>query len=369
MGYAPHQEKLQNSPSFDYILPDTYLDWSEVTSNGSVNAKAAFVSVVREDDIYALRATMLDLERRLNHRHGYPWVIISERVMSRKFREWITSSTTAPVFFGQAPAIEWQEPYWIDIKLAEKNLRDLVREEDNENSQSMSYRRMTRYNTGFLAHHSLLKNLEFYWKVQPGARYTCDILQDPFEQMKKEKKKFSFAVTMTEHHKNVVGFQESVFEFIKENKGILKPVNKSIYKALLNDQSRYQSPNPSNPLGEYNGHFSNCMVYNNFMIASLDFLRSKEYTKYFDALDMSGGFFYQKWGDSMSQTVAAALLLERSELAYNHILGYEYKSAAICPTDFEVYVNAKCSCTQSDYRVNNMRFCTPLFMKAIDGRL
>lgn len=43
---------------------------------------------------------------------------------------------------------------------------------------------------GFLAFHPLLKDLEFYWKVQPGSNYHCDIHHDPFERMKREKKKF-----------------------------------------------------------------------------------------------------------------------------------------------------------------------------------
>lgn len=37
---------------------------------------------------------------------------------------------------------------------------------------------------GFIAHHPLLKDLEYYWKVQPGSRYTCDIPTDPFKKMK-----------------------------------------------------------------------------------------------------------------------------------------------------------------------------------------
>lgn len=46
-----------------------------------------------------------------------------------------------------------------------------------------------RYNAGYIAFHPLLKDLEYYWKVTPGARYHCDINHDPFEKLKTDKKK------------------------------------------------------------------------------------------------------------------------------------------------------------------------------------
>ncbi|KAI8347342.1 nucleotide-diphospho-sugar transferase [Blakeslea trispora] len=330
------------------------LDWRGV--NSKLQVKAAFVSVVHENDLYALRVSMLDIEDRFNRLYGYPWIIISEKALSRKFRQWITSSTTAPVFFGQAPAIEWNEPYWVDIQLAEKNLRKLVKTTDTIDGESMNFRKMTRYNAGFLAYHPLLRPLEYYWRIHPGSRYTCDILQDPFEKMKREKKKFAFAAAITEDHNNLEGFQDQVIEFIQQNKDMIVPTNKSIYKALLNEATRNMPSNPSDPISEYQGHFSNCMIYNSFTIASLDFLRSKKYTKFFEALDLSGGFFYHKWGESMPQTVAAALLLEKFEIANDLLVGFEHKHLSICPSDFSSHVQARCTCTQFDYRSKSSPF-------------
>ncbi|OAD01869.1 glycosyltransferase family 15 protein, partial [Mucor lusitanicus CBS 277.49] len=285
--------------------------------------KAAFVALVEEHDIYKLRTTMIELERTFNEREGYPWVIISDKVFSKKFREWITNASKAPVYFGQAPAIEWQEPYWVDIKKAEKNMKQMVKDHNIDKGESMSWRRMTRYNMGFIAHHPLLKDLEYYWKVQPGSRYACDIQTDPFKKMKAKGQKLSFALTMVENHENLDEFFDVVNGFIGSRN---KPID------------------PNNPLGEHSGHFTNCMIYNNFAIFSLQFLRSKEYTKYFDELDASGGFFYHRWGDALPQTIAASLLLKRSEIAYNDIPGYASGAGSVCPQDINEYAELKCTC-------------------------
>lgn len=99
---------------------------------------------------------------------------------------------------------------------------------------------------------------------------------------------------MTENHENLVDFHETVNRFILENKSILQPVGESIYKGFLNDASRNAAIDINDPLGEYAGEYSNCMMYNNFAIYSLKYLRSPEYVKFFDYLDQSGGFFYHK---------------------------------------------------------------------------
>lgn len=37
----------------------------------------------------------------------------------------------------------------------------------------------------------------------------------------------------------------------------------------------------------------------NFEIADMDFFRSEPYSRYFDHLDRSGGFSYERWGGEL----------------------------------------------------------------------
>ena len=123
----------------------------------------------------------------------------------------------------------------------------------------------------------------------------------------------------------------------------------SIWRALLSDDGLAENKLATvktSPLGLRTGHWSNCMISNTFSIVSLNFLRSKDYNTYFDALDKSGGFFYERWGDSFPLTVAAALLLRRDEINHNDIEGYSYGGPdfAICPKDVNLYADLKCTC-------------------------
>lgn len=139
--HLQHQDKLRANPSFE---PDHILPWDTAVANSSTKVKAAFVVMACEEDLYKLHATMLDIERHFNQDAGYPWVILGHQVFSRQFREWITNTSKgAPVFFGLVPAIEWQEPYWIDHRKYEESVKNMAKD-DLSRGESMHWRRMTR---------------------------------------------------------------------------------------------------------------------------------------------------------------------------------------------------------------------------------
>ncbi|KAI8880146.1 glycosyltransferase family 15 protein [Backusella circina FSU 941] len=304
------------------------MDWVQTNSS---KPRAAFVVITHEEEIFRLRATMVDLEERFNKNHNYPWIIISDKPLSRRFREWAISTTEAPVYFGQAPQIEWNEPYWIDVKRVEEGVKHKVNAEV-KHGENISWRRMTRYAAGYLAYHPLLKDLEFYWKVQPGSLYSCDIPDDPFQQMKKDSKKFSFLLTMTENHLAAVGFENTIKQFIANNKRLIQPIKNK------------------RRLGEYKGKLSNCHIWNNFMIVSLPFLRSNQYRILFEHVDNTGGFFYDRWSDSFLQTIAVSLFLNKKEISIADLAGYSYAEAGVCPAKFKIYKNLGCTCQPASYR-------------------
>lgn len=86
----------------------------------------------------------------------------------------------------------------------------------------------------------------------------------------------------------------------------------------------------------------------------------------------------------MPQSLAAGLLLKRSEITFGDVPGYVYDAGSSCPTNLENYTQLKCTCKHNDYKgnrvtfysvytnasyflVRNMRFCSPPIMKAVLG--
>jgi alpha 1,2-mannosyltransferase len=91
-----------------------------------------------------------------------------------------------------------------------------------------------------------------------------------------------------------------------------------------------------------------CHFWSNFEIASLSWLRSQAYLDYFNHLDKAGGFFYERWGDAPVHSIAAALMLKKSEVHFFYDMGYYHNPFKHCPTEPEWLSVEKCSCDPTD---------------------
>ena len=76
--------------------------------------------------------------------------------------------------------------------------------------------------------------------------------------------------------------------------------------------------------------WTRCHFWSNFEIASLDWFRSIEYRSLFHFLDEQGGFFFERWGDAPVHSLAAALLLDPSEVHHFADFGYVHEPYQYC---------------------------------------
>jgi len=88
--------------------------------------------------------------------------------------------------------------------------------------------------------------------------------------------------------------------------------------------------------------------WSNFEIGSLNWLRSKAYTDYFDSLDQDGGFFYERWGDAPVHSIAAGLMLKKEEIHFFNDIAYYHVPFTHCPTGEDVRTQLRCHCNPKD---------------------
>ena len=78
------------------------------------------------------------------------------------------------------------------------------------------------------------------------------------------------------------------------------------------------------------------------------FFRSKLYSDYFDFLDRTGGFFYERWGDAPVHSIAATFFLPRDEIHFFSDIGYRHSPYIRCPQDEASHLNGRCSCERGN---------------------
>lgn len=134
---------------------------------------------------------------------------------------------------------------------------------------------MCRYYSGFFFRHPAVAKYEFYWRVEPDVKFYCTLDIDPFIFMKENNKKYGYVIAITEYMSTIPTLWKTVLEWIH----IQKMKEAPLMNFFLGNNRNY------------NGyHF-----WSNFEIARTDLWNSDLYLDYFDHLDRSGGFFYERY--------------------------------------------------------------------------
>lgn len=134
-----------------------------------------------------------------------------------------------------------------------------------------------RFNSGFFYRHPLVEKYEYYWRVEPGVEFMCDIDYDPFLYMKENNKKYGWTISLIEYESTIP----------------------TLWKTVVSFMQKYPQYIPKNNLLDFISYdggrsYNLCHFWSNFEIADLKFLRSPEYSAFFDYLDKTGGFFYER---------------------------------------------------------------------------
>ncbi|KAG7287285.1 hypothetical protein NEMBOFW57_006793 [Staphylotrichum longicolle] len=313
---------------------------------------ATFVTLARNSDVWEIAKSIRQVEDRFNRRYNYDWVFLNDKPFDEVFKRVTSSLVSGKTHYGLIPEEHWSFPEWIDQDKAAKVRQDM-KERKIIYGDSVSYRHMCRFESGFFFRQELMMNYEYYWRVEPSVELFCDVHYDPFRFMHENKKKYSFVLSLYEYYETIPTLWDSVKKFIKNHPEHIVAGNSM---GFLSDDDG----------DTYNKcHF--LAQWSNFEIGSLTWLRSKAYIDYFESLDHDGGFFYERWGDAPVHSIAAALMLKKEEIHFFNDIAYYHVPFTHCPTGQKLRTALKChcnpddnfdwkgySCTSKYFEVNNM---------------
>ncbi|KAI9310244.1 nucleotide-diphospho-sugar transferase [Dichotomocladium elegans] len=291
-------------------------------------AKAAFVILVRNKEQQDIAETIVNLEDKFNKNFKYPYVFLNEEPFTEAFKSAMrAASPYADMQFGLVPHEHWSYPSHVNETYAAQ-CRERMKEEGVLYADLESYHHMCRYQSGFFFRHPLLDSYDWYWRVEPGVRFFCDITYDPFLYMEKHNKKYGFVVTLMELRETIPTLWETVLKYAQS-------------RHIALDRPGRLFPYFRDTSGDYNL----CHFWSNFEIASLDLWRSPSYRDFFNYLDKTGNFFYERWGDAPVHSLGAGLFLDTDEIHYFEDFGYQHDLYRHCPSK-ESGLACRCECPQ-----------------------
>ncbi|MCJ1365209.1 alpha 1,2-mannosyltransferase 2.4.1 [Acarospora aff. strigata] len=297
---------------------------------GGERMNATFVTLARNSDLWDIARSIRQVEDRFNRKFNYDWVFLNDKPFDDSFKKITTSLISGKTHYGVIPEEHWSFPSFIDQDKARKVREDMA-ERKIIYGDSISYRHMCRFESGFFFRHPLLNQFEWYWRVEPSIELFCDINYDTFKYMRDHGKKYSFVLSLYEYVETIPTLWDSVKNFTRAHPEHIVEGNSM---GFLSDDG--------------GATYNHCHFWSNFEIGNLNWLRSKAYLDFFDALDHDGGFFYERWGDAPVHSIAAGLLLKKDEIHFFNDIAYYHVPFTHCPTGDDKRMELKCHCNPKD---------------------
>ncbi|KAJ2358243.1 hypothetical protein GGF43_000946 [Coemansia sp. RSA 2618] len=278
--------------------------------------ESCFVFLTRSMSLTKVRRTMFDIEQRFNRRFKYPYVFLGEQRFSPEFQHAVRAMASGDVTF--AIIDDWDAPAWVDLRRVDTERRP------------MGFRNMVRYWAQPFALHPALKDYTFVWRLEPGAHFTCDFVDDPFRRMQTSNLSYAFAMSIEEVPSSAPSVWPRVLDYIKK-------------------LPRNSNNNSLAWIAESDRRFNRCQFLTNFELVDLRFIRSRAYQLLFKYLDEQAGFYYELWSDATVRSLAAALLLDASKVQWLGDIGYSHDLLSNCPADPERQKRCHCDPAASSH--------------------
>lgn len=175
---------------------------------------ATFVSLTRNTDIWDIADSIRNVEDRFNRNYHYDWVFLNDKPFDETFKKVTTALVSGTARYGIIGTDHWSFPDFIDQDKA-KAVREDMAERKIIYGDSVSYRHMCRFESGFFFRQPLMNEYEWYWRVEPSIKLFCDIAYDPFVFMAENKKKYSFVISLFEYAETIPTIWDSAKKFMK----------------------------------------------------------------------------------------------------------------------------------------------------------
>ncbi|KAI1177123.1 glycolipid 2-alpha-mannosyltransferase-domain-containing protein [Nemania sp. FL0916] len=309
--------------------------------------KAAFIALVRNSEVDEMVYSISQLEARFNSRqtHQYDWVFFNDEEFSQEFMVAVQNATSSQCHFEIIPEEHWSVPAWIDTTRFDVG-RQFMGSIGVGKAWLQSYHHMCRWNAGLFAREERLASYDFFWRVEPGVDFSCNINYDVFRFMRDNDMAYGFNMAILDDARSFPSLWDRTRAFIKNNEHMIHEeadydwlLQDSLQKKGMRGASHPEGPKEKDDIDHSKAEgndldhleYNNCQFYSNFEVGSLEFFRSEEHRAYFEHLDRTGGFYYERFGDAPIHTLSVSLFLPKSRIWYFRDIGYSHGLCEQCP--------------------------------------
>ncbi|KIW15845.1 hypothetical protein PV08_05895 [Exophiala spinifera] len=282
---------------------------------------SAFIALVRNEELGGIVYSMRQVEQSFNSKFQYPWIFFNNDPFTDEFKRRTASETQAACFYEQIPKEHWDVPDSVDRDTMARRMAEML-SQGVKHASDLSYHQMCRWYSGFFYKHPALDNIRYYWRVEPWIQFFCAVEYDVFQYMSDNNKVYGFTINIYDDPLTLPSLWPQTLDFIAKNP---QHLSHQMAWGWLTDSTGRPEHN-----ARANG-YSTCHFWSNFEIGDLEFWRHPAYESYFQALDRTNGFFYERWGDAPVHSIALGLFANVSSIHWFRDIGYRHTVYTNCP--------------------------------------
>ncbi|KAF6825258.1 alpha-mannosyltransferase [Colletotrichum plurivorum] len=349
---------------FTLLLAQVPLVMSAGIQLWDASPRAAFVSLVSESQLDQMVASVAQLERRFNAKYRYDWVFFSYEELSEEFKDSTSNATAGTVTYNLIP-----DKHWSPLDSGRPEAMDT----NQANSWAAHHKR--RWSAGLFAREKRLDAYDWFWMVEPGTQFMCDIDVDVFRLMRDRdivygvnqalfqdvsdaKSLWKSAKTFMDEHPDLLqpkadiswilgndgslgtptisaGHQTNVSDGFSSNDQALKANEEAGLQPGVPQEADPQQCEPNTVPDAYTSRlaasYSDCKVDAPIEIGNLRYFRGPEHKSYFEHLDRAGDFHHDTFRNVPIHSLSASMFLPRDRFWLLNDMFYEMHGLRSCP--------------------------------------
>ncbi|KAK1961696.1 glycolipid 2-alpha-mannosyltransferase [Colletotrichum sublineola] len=324
--------------------------------------RAAFVALVAEDQLGQMVESVAQLEQRFNNKYRYDWVFFSLQELSEDFKDATSNTTAGTVTYNLVTQQQSSGSRPGELSRFDAGLRV---DADTTQVQVSHHRR--RWSAGPFAQEKRLQAYDWFWMVEPGTQFMCDINFDVFRLMRDHGITYGFNEMPSQGEEHSKLLWQSTKSFMAKHPELVRPTADITW--ILTDDGNLSKPSLSSEyyvdqreevqvdqdfnvrtpacraggsetegsvcpgvsheaddeqydsyttidsdVSRLASHYEECTADTPIEIGSLNHFRSHQHTSYFDYLDNAGEFSYGNPGDLDVHFLSASMFLPREKI-------------------------------------------------------
>ncbi|GJJ06331.1 hypothetical protein Clacol_000522 [Clathrus columnatus] len=291
------------------------------TKQGKPNA--VIVMLVASPRLPQAVVAIRNIEERFNRRLKYPYVIFTEANVEDDIKDKLDWITEGRLTWAGLPSDIWGLPSFLDRNKVENSMNTI-------------------------GHPATIK-YDWIWRLDSDIEFHCDVPYDPIARVRDAGALYSFIQISNDARSVQPSLGSNISAFLASHKHLLPPHanHKFVWKDVDKALDGKGGDEDWTLLAFYVRLFVLdeiiSQVYseikNNFEISHRSLWDNPLYLAYFDFLDQAGGFFYERWGDSLVHAHAVSMSLRPDQVVQFTDMGYEHQK-----WDFECPQIDRCTC-------------------------